>query len=108
VVHGCVDDVVAGSGPFASVVDREALCPVHGKEPHNSKDRDDGLQGYKEASKEKEVDNIDVLITHLKLHVLRASIQLILIKPKFVIGFHVVPFQKSCVEKISIKYLQNR
>lgn len=73
--HGNVDEISAWHRPLGAVEERVLLSPVHHAHAGNSKEGDDGLQGYKEAGKQEQIDKVYIFIARLKEKILIGSIK---------------------------------
>lgn len=71
------------------------MSPVHHSHASNGKDRDNWLKRNKEASKEEQVYQVDILISRLKYHIFISSIHLRLVDEQSSLRTTVIkPFEK--------------
>ena len=78
--HSSIDQIGTWDRPLHSVENSIFLCPIHDEETNDGKDANNGLEGDKEASKQEEIDNIDIFETWLKDDILVNIVELGLVQ----------------------------
>lgn len=68
-IHGSIDKIIAWEGPATPVEQGILLSPMHGEVAEQSKQHDDGLEGYEEADEQEQIDQVNVLVSDLKRNV---------------------------------------
>jgi hypothetical protein len=67
--HGCVYEIVSWNWPSHPVEKCPFLSPKHNKISKDRKYTNNGLEGNKETDKKIKINDVNVLVTDLELHV---------------------------------------
>lgn len=88
--HGSAEDLGARDWSLAALEKRVLLRPMHAEQPNESNDWDDGLKRHIVAGEHKKIDNVNILIAHLKLQSLHDLIELVLMTFQLLSGLQLV------------------